>query len=39
MNDEVEAMDDGLDTLIGERGTKLPEGQRQQDASGTRHPL
>ncbi|MDD9985623.1 MAG: ABC transporter ATP-binding protein [Spirochaetaceae bacterium] len=30
MNDEVEAMDDGLDTLIGERGTKLSGGQRQR---------
>ena len=30
MNDEVEAMDHGLDTLIGERGTKLSGGQRQR---------
>ena len=30
MNDEVEAMDSGLDTLIGERGTKLSGGQRQR---------
>ena len=30
MEEEVEAMDDGLDTLIGERGTKLSGGQRQR---------